>query len=167
LLFRWRGLLNRLSNLSNCLILSSFCIFKIKIIIFKWNLTIKFRKVLSPFHLVGKFSHEKHKYEPDTCDFRQGRNTDHRDHRERMCMWVLCCSTPHVLRVGAYIGIISRHMTVGPFQSLPSRRQLWRLMSCMCLNITSCMTIDDIKCHDKTLKTLCFETGPSKQEFWG
>jgi hypothetical protein len=31
-------------------------------------------------------------------------------------------SDPYVLRVGAYIGIISRHMTVGPFQSSPSGR---------------------------------------------
>jgi hypothetical protein len=48
----------------------------------------------------------------------------------------------HVLRVGSYIGTISYHMTVGPFQSSPSGRQLWCLMSCMCLNVMSCMTID-------------------------
>jgi hypothetical protein len=34
----------------------------------------------------------------------------------------------------------------------------------MVFNVTSCMTIDGIKCHDMTLKTHCFETGSSKQD---
>jgi hypothetical protein len=70
----------------------------------------------------------------------------------------------HVLRIGAYIGIISCHMTVGSFQPSSSGRQLWHLMLCMSLNVTSCKTIDGIKCHDRTLKTPWFETGPSKQD---
>jgi hypothetical protein len=113
----------------------------------------------------------------DTGDFRQGRNTDHRDENEdKLLLFPMNClenvcvceyyvvRPPHVLRVGAYIGIISRHMTVGSFQPSPSGRQLLRLMLCMYLNVTSCMTIDDIKCHDMTLKTPYFETGPSKQD---
>jgi hypothetical protein len=82
---------------------------------------------------------------------------------ECVSMWVLCCSTsPYVSRAGSYIGTISRHMTVWLFQSSPSERQLWRLMSCMYFNVTSCMIINGIKCHNMTLKTPNFETGPSK-----